>query len=149
MQVMVGKISRAPQGGAPEQHAIYSGCVSLMLDRQGRILSCGAPTEKLLAASQIQLMGRGISEFIGGLLPGGSAPKHGANYIGHLCADGEWRKFKAQDVGGREFIVELNVSQMITNDQEIFLLNMHRWEGGSFMVSPGLSPQTNAQSKML
>lgn len=99
---------------------------TLMLDRMGRILSCGAPVEKLFGAGQARLIGRQISEFIAGVLRGGSSPSYQARYLVYLCADGGWRQFEAKDIHGRAFVVEANVSQMMANGQEIFLLTVRR-----------------------
>lgn len=99
---------------------------TLMLDCMGRILSCGAPAEKLFGASQARLMGRQISDFITGLLLGGTSPSYRARYLVYLCADGDWRQFEAKDAHGRVFAVELSVSQMMANGQEIFLLTVRR-----------------------
>ena len=99
---------------------------SLMLDRLGRILSSGAPAEKIFGAGRGRLMGRWITDFITGLLLGGSSPSYGARYLVHLCADGEWRRFEAKDADGLMFTVELNLSRMMTSGQEIFLLNVRR-----------------------
>jgi PAS domain-containing protein len=117
-----------------------------MLDLLGRILSCGAPSEKLFGGSQVRLMGRNISEFIGRLLPGARAPSYDASYIDHLCADGEWRQFEAQDVGGRWFTVELNLSRMITSSHEIFLLNVCRVDEGASQLLPPLPPDAVSPS---
>lgn len=99
---------------------------TLILDRVGRILSCGEPAEKIFRASQVRLMGRRISEFIAGLFLAGSSPSYNARYLVYLCADGEWRKFEATDADGQGFAVELNLSRMMTDGQEMFLLNVRR-----------------------
>lgn len=99
---------------------------TLMLDRTGRILSCGAPVEKIFGASHGRLMGRQISEFIAGLLLGGTSPSYRARYLVYLCAIGEWRPFEAMDADGGRIAVEAKVSQMMTNGQEIFLLAVRR-----------------------
>lgn len=101
---------------------------TLILDSLGRILSCGAPAEKMFGASQVRLMGRRISEFIAGLSLGGSSPSYNARYLVYLCSEGEWRKFSAKDVDGLGFPVELNLSRMVTEGQEMFLLNVRRAE---------------------
>ena len=102
---------------------------TLILDRLGRILSCGAPAEKIFGASQVRLVGRWISEFIGDLFLAGSSPSYNARYLVYLCADGEWRKFEARDADGQGFKVELNLSRVTTDGHEMFLLNLRRPEG--------------------
>lgn len=101
---------------------------TLILDSLGRIRSCGATGEALLGASQVRLIGRRISDFVSGLFLGGSSPSYSARYLVYLCADGEWRKFQATDANGHGFMVELNLSRMMTDGQEIFLLNLRRPE---------------------
>lgn len=104
---------------------------TLVLDRLGRILSCGAPAEKIFGASHPQLMGRWISDFIEGLFLAGNSPSYNARHLVHLCAHGEWRKFEAIDADGRMFTLELNLSRVMTDGQEIFLLNLRRSEGAT------------------
>lgn len=99
---------------------------TLILDRSGRILSCGAPAERIFAANQVHLLGRWISEFISGLFLTGSSPSYGARYLVYLCTDGEWRKFEANDAAGQAFTIELNLSRMATDGREIFLLSVRR-----------------------
>lgn len=99
---------------------------TLILDGLGQIRACGAAGEKILGAGEARLIGRRISEFIAGLFIDGSSPSYSARYLVYLCADGEWRKFEATDDAGHGFAVELSLSRMITDGQEIFLLNLRR-----------------------
>lgn len=103
---------------------------TLILDRQGRILSCGTPAERIFGASQVRLIGKLISDFVSGLLVGGSSPSFTARYLVYLCADGEWRRYEARDAGGQAFAVELNLARVASSgaDRELFLLNVRRPE---------------------
>lgn len=103
---------------------------TLILDRLGRILSCGTPAERIFGASQVRLIGHPISDFVAGLFLGGSSPSYNARYLVYLCADGEWRKFEARDAAGQAFTVELNLARMATEspEREMFLLNVRRQE---------------------
>ncbi|WP_310452733.1 hypothetical protein [Sulfuritalea sp.] len=103
---------------------------TLILDRLGRILSCGTPAERIFGASQVRLVGRLISDFIAGLFLNGSSPSYCARYLVYLCADGEWRKFEAKDAAGRAFTIELNLARMasVSPEREMFLLNVRRPE---------------------
>ena len=105
-------------------------CGTLILDRVGRILSCGTPAERMFGASQVRLIGNLISDFVAGLFLGGSSPSYNARYLVHLCADGQWRKYEARDADGQAFAVELNLAHMATpgSDHEMFLLNVRRPE---------------------
>ena len=133
---MIGHSSAAEQQAGSKQdvtHAVANlankdDYGTLILDRLGRILSCGAPAEKIFGASQVRLMGRRISEFIAGLFLAGSSPSYNARYLVYLCADGEWRTFAATDADGQGFAVEINLSRVMTDGQEIFLLNVRRPE---------------------
>ncbi|MDP1612910.1 MAG: hypothetical protein Q8M11_17795 [Sulfuritalea sp.] len=103
---------------------------TLILDRLGRILSCGAPAERIFGASQVRLVGRFISDFVVGLFLDGSSPSYSARYLVYLCADGEWRRFEARDAAGQPLAVELNLARVATvsPDREMFLLNVRRPE---------------------
>lgn len=103
---------------------------TLILDRLGRILSCGTPAERIFGANRVRLMGKLISDFVSGLLPGGSSPSFNTRYLVHLCADGEWRTYEARDATGQAFAVELNLARVVTtrSDQEMFILNLRRPE---------------------
>lgn len=131
---MIGQTSAAMQRTAPKRDLFHAAAHlvtrdeygTLILDRLGRIRGCGAPAEKIFGASQVRLIGRWISEFVGGLLLGGSSPSYSARYLVYLSADGQWRKFAAKDVDGREFAVELKLARTIAEGEEVFLLNVHR-----------------------
>lgn len=104
---------------------------ALMVDGMGRIRGSGASAENLFGPGRIRLIGRRISEFIGGLFPEGSSPSHNARYLAYLSADGEWRKFVAKDVGGKEFAVEISLSRRMTEGQEVFVLNVRQVDAAS------------------
>jgi PAS domain S-box-containing protein len=99
---------------------------TLILDRLGRVVSCGEPAERIFGAGYRDLAGKRISQFIDGLFPSGTSPSHGARYLVYRSGDGDWRRFKAKDVNGQDFTVELSLSRMATKDRELFLLNVRR-----------------------
>jgi len=86
--------------------------------------------ETMFQARQAQLIGRQIQEFIVDLVRTESSPSYLARYFACLCADGEWRKFKATDAGGHGFAVEIRLARKVSDDhdQEMFLLNVRRPE---------------------
>lgn len=108
--------------------AFDSSHAALVLDRLGRILSCGEPAARLLAASQASLIGRWISDFISGMFRVGSSPSYCARYLGHLCADDAWRRFPAVDDNGQPLLVDINLARLASghSPREIFLLNLRR-----------------------
>ena len=99
---------------------------TLILDRLGRILSCGTPAERIFGANRVRLMGKLISDFVSGLLLGGSSPSFNTRYLVHLCAEGEWRKYEAKDAAGQAFAVELKLTRMATasSKSEMFLMHV-------------------------
>jgi PAS domain S-box-containing protein len=99
---------------------------TLILDRVGRILNCGTPAAKIFGASHLQLKGRWVADFVAGLFLAGSSPSYNTRYLVHLCTHGEWRKFEATNADGQRFLVELNLSRVMTDGQEIYLLNLRR-----------------------
>ena len=101
---------------------------TMILDRLGRILSCGTPAECLFGTSQHQLMGRRIAEFIAGLLLEGRSPSFDARYLAHLYREGGWREFGAMNAAGITFAVDLNLSRIASRGREIYLLNVRRLE---------------------
>lgn len=115
---------------------------TLILDRMGRIVSCGEPVENIFADIQSRLIGREISEFIGGLCLGGTSPSYNSRYLDYLCGEGVWRKFEARDVVGEKFPVELSLSPIVTDGQRLFLLHLRC---GPSMEGP--MPQQSAPMK--
>lgn len=104
---------------------------SLILDRLGRIISCGIPAERIFGASRVRLIGRLMSDFAAGLFPNGSSPSYNARYLVHLCADGQWRKYEARNDDGQPIAVELKLMRLSApsgSDREMFLLNVRRPE---------------------
>lgn len=99
---------------------------SLILNRVGRILSGGVAAERVFGASEDRLIGRRISELVMGLVLDGNSPSDTARYLTSLWADGKWRHFEAIETGGRRFDVELSLSRMMTDGEEIFLVNLRR-----------------------
>jgi PAS domain S-box-containing protein len=99
---------------------------TLLLDGVGIIRNCGAAGAELFGIRHEQLIGRRISDFIADLFRAGSSPSFCARYLLHLCAADQWRTFAAKDADGREFTVELRLSQVVTERQGSFLLNVRR-----------------------
>jgi PAS domain-containing protein len=129
---MIGQYStELPQAGSRPnpslpagKDAIHDAHGTLILDRVGMILSCGVPAAAMFGAGQAKLIGRRISDFITGLFLDGSSPSFSARHLVYLCGSGEWRRFDAKDAAGQGFPVELKLSQMVTDGQEMVLLTL-------------------------
>ena len=101
---------------------------TLILDRLGRILSCGAPAERIFRTNQVRLIDHLISDFVAGLFPAESSQGDQQTCLVDSCVDSEWRRFVARDAGGQAFAVELKLVRVATPglDREMFLLNVRR-----------------------
>lgn len=136
VQVMSRQSATSPPQAAESQDMLHAATYlgnkddhcTLILDHAGRILNCGLAAEIMFQARQVQLIGRQIQELIVDLFRAGSSPSYCARYFACLCADGEWRKFKAIDASGHQFAAEIKMSRRITDGQEIFLINVRHPE---------------------
>lgn len=112
------------------QLAVSGGYGTLILDRLGRIVSCGVAATTIFGDGQTGLAGRQISEFIAGLFLTGTSPSYCGPHLGYLCADDDWRRFEAKDVTGRRFVVHAMLSRMSfdgeVDGEELVLLTVHR-----------------------
>ncbi len=100
---------------------------TLILDRFGQIRSSGTSAEKIFGTTQARLAGKPISAFIEGLFVDGGASSFGARYLAYLSGESEWRKYEAMDARGDGFVIELKLSRLVTEDEELFLLNLRRY----------------------
>ncbi len=99
---------------------------TLILDGTGTIRSCGAAAEAMFGAGRIGMIGRQVSEFIAGLSRSESSPSFSERYLMYLCTDQVWRRFQALDADGTEFAVELKLSRIKSDGQEVFALTLRR-----------------------
>ena len=113
----------APDMESPSVRGEYG---TLILDRCGKIRSSGAAVESLFDRSHAELSGMRISKLVPGLFPDPGSPSFPARYLPHLCAAGEWREFEAQDAHGQGFAVLVRLSHMVTDGEEILVLNYRR-----------------------
>lgn len=112
--------------------ATSGGYGTLILDRFGRIVSCGVAATIIFGEGQTRLAGREISEFIAGLFLPGASPSCCGPHLGYLCADDDWRRYEATDATGRRFVVQAMLSRMSfdgeLDGEELFLLTVRRPE---------------------
>lgn len=133
---MIGQIaaeSGMSQGAANLMQAQFC---TFILDRMGRIVSCGEPSERIFLEISSRLTGRGIADFIDGLCLGGTSPSYSARYVDHLCAETEWRRFAARDASGQRFFVELKLSPIVAEGERLFLLNLRHPVGETETLRP-------------
>lgn len=121
---MIGQFSREHGLSQGAAHLLECKFATFILDRMGRIVSCGEPGERIFAESPSRMIGKGIAEFIDGLCLGSTSASYSARYLEHLCAETAWRKFAARDVTGQRFFVELNLVAIVADGQRLFLLNL-------------------------
>ena len=72
--------------------------------------------------------GKPISAFISDFILSDSSMSYSARYFAHLCADGGWRRFEANDWNGHRFAIELNLSLVESRESGVFLLSVRRAE---------------------
>lgn len=123
-----------PHGAAGLEHCQVA---TLILDRTGRIASCGEAVEAIFGETRSSLIGRGIAEFIGGLCLGGTSPSYSARYLDYLGGDGTWRCFEARDVVGERFPVEIKLAPIESEGHRLFLLNIRNPQGTAVPAFPG------------
>lgn len=121
---MIGAFSGEQGLSRGAAHLLECRFATFILDRMGRIVSCGEPGERIFSQSSSHMIGRGIAEFIDGLCLGGTSASYDARYLEHLCAEVAWRKFAARDVTRQRFFVELNLVGIVADGQRLFLLNL-------------------------
>jgi hypothetical protein len=134
VQAMIGLDAGRLQPAEPKQDMFHAAANlvnrdeygTLIIDRGGRILSCGVPAEQIFRVRHAHMVGRQVADFIEGLFRAGSSPSYSARHLVYLCSDNESRKFQATDAQGAHFAVELNLSRIVSDGQEMFLLNVRR-----------------------
>ena len=104
-------------------------CGTMILDGMGKICGCGTAAGQLFGGSFADMAGKPISALIADLEVGSAAHSYGARRLAYLCRDSDWRRFKAIDLRGNGFAVEVTVAQMRTQDgMDMFLLSLRKPE---------------------
>lgn len=101
---------------------------TLILDRFGQIRSSGTNSERIFGTTKDRLIGKPVSAFIDGLFFDTAASSFGARYLAYLSRESEWREFSAVSGSGQSFVLELKLSRIATQSEEMFLLNLRRSE---------------------
>jgi PAS domain S-box-containing protein len=108
--------------GKDGDNAIYG---TLVLDRHGRIVSCGEAAARLLGERANCLRGRDVADFVGGLSLGGTSARYRSAYLDYLAANTAWRGLEVQDHDGRSFVRWFRLSPIVAEGQRLFLLAVH------------------------
>lgn len=98
------------------------GCCAMVLDSRGVVTSCGEATGAMFACSVDKLVGRAIWDVISNMTPSYTSPSFNARYIAAMSKDSRWRPFQAVDTLGRSFPVELSLSSVAEEEDDLFLL---------------------------
>lgn len=101
---------------------------TLVLDGVGTIRNCGTAAGEMFGGSLADFSGMPISALIADFALGGISPSYNARYLAHLCAAEGWRKFEAVDLQGSRFPIEISMSRVRTDGQDLILLNLRRAE---------------------
>lgn len=97
---------------------------TLVLDRHGRILSCGDAAARMLGERANRLRGRHAADFILGLSLGGTSARYRSGYLDYLATQSSWREFEVRDSEGGSHVIWFKLSPLIAAGQRLFLLAM-------------------------
>ena len=114
---------------------------TLVLDRHGRIVSCGEAAAHFLCERANRLRGRDVADFVCGLSLGGTSARYRAGYLDYLAANPTWRELEVcSGIGGRS-AAWFRLSPIVAEGQRLFLLAMRRMD-----ANPGAEPVPALQS---
>ncbi|HEX8988642.1 MAG TPA: PAS domain-containing protein [Rhodocyclaceae bacterium] len=99
-------------------------CGALVLDGRGVIVKCSDAARQMLGGESQDIEGGPISAFVANLMSSGAAPSYNARHVDYLSKAGDWHAFQAIDVNGRRFPVEIAMSRMAADGQQLLLLNL-------------------------
>lgn len=103
---------------------------SLVLDRRGVVVSCSDAGVRLFGGDYADLEGSAIGTLIASITPSDATPSFNARLIAYLCRAGTWRRCQAVDVYGQHFPVEIRLSRMEVESDDMYLVNLcHPSEG--------------------
>ena len=126
---MIGKDSAAPAETLLRQAAVMAGngdYCTLLLDGVGTILSGGTAAGRLFGGELDGFVGKPVSALISGFGLSAASLSYSARHIAYLCAEGGWLRFTAVDVRGGTFPVDISLSRVRSDGQDLVLMNLHR-----------------------
>ena len=97
---------------------------SLVLDRRGVVVSCSDSGVRIFGGDYEDLEGSAIGALISNIAPSDAPPSFNARYMAYLCTAANWRRFQAVDVYGQRFPVEIFLSKMKLESDEMYLLSL-------------------------
>lgn len=99
---------------------------SLVLDRRGVVVGCSDSGVRIFGGDYDDLEGNAIGALIANIAPSDAPPSFNVRYMAYLCRVGRWRRFNAVDVYGKRFAVEILLSKMDVENDEMYLLNLRQ-----------------------
>lgn len=99
-------------------------CGALVLDGRGVIVKCSDAAVHIFGGDPHDIEGGSISTFVSNLMSSDESPSYNARRVDYLSKSGEWRRFQAVDVNGRRFPVDIAMSRMAAEGQQLLLLNL-------------------------
>ncbi len=111
----------------PERRATLG---SLVFNGRGVVVSCSDGGVRLFGGDHADLEGSAIGSLIPGISPSDATPSFNARHIAYLCSAGIWRRFQAIDVYGQHFPVEIRLSLMSVEKEDMYLMNVRQPSAG-------------------
>ena len=103
---------------------------TVVLDRLGRIVSCGGATARLFGESAERLRGRDVAEFAYGISLGGTSARYRVGYLDYLAARPDWQAIAVRNREGGGFTAWFRVSSIVAEGQRLFLIVIRGPEDG-------------------
>ncbi len=97
---------------------------SLIIDGQGVVVSCSVSGGRMFGGDFDDIEGSEIRSLLTDIAPSETSSGFNSRYMGFLSRDPDWKRFQAVDIYGQRFPVEIVLSKMKVEDEDMFLLNL-------------------------
>ncbi len=129
-----------PLSGVAQFVSKETGYATMVLDRHGRIVSCGDAAARILGERASRLNGQNAADFILGLSLGGTSARYRSGYLDYLAVHSNWREFVVSDSEGASQVAWFKLSPVVAEDQRLFLLAMRIMGDGGLPVATPARP---------
>ena len=99
---------------------------TLILDRFGRIRSCGESAASMFHMDRERLVGLSAADLIPDLFENSAPRDYRTRQLADLARDSSWRPSQITDSDGYSYAVDLCLSCVETKGEEFFLAHLHR-----------------------